>query len=353
MSITASALKMLTPNQKALHSFSSTLGPYRRRTRAETGMSNWNLMSLNGKAVSDVAIVICTHNRPLLLERCLKALSAMTLDKVSICVADSAPTSPEAAHIARRYGTTYVSHPLKGLSRARNIGTRATTAGIVGYVDDDMIPHPNWLASLVEAFSERNVMAATGPDLDIGLVEAPMAQLQEAVALSVLGAEPFCLNRSMPHWFERANFGGIGNGNFALRRTAFDHIGGFDERLGRGVPISGGEEHYAFFKIINAGFTIAYVPGAIVFHPPRPLSSAAQAKNTEDAISYMLFLAWNHPNHFWRVIKYVCEACAGKQRSWRRLPASSSVPLTGGGGRFSSALKGLSAFARSLTPTPK
>ena len=65
-------------------------------------------------------------------------------------------------------------------------------------------------------------------------------------------------DRETPFWFERANFGGIGDGgNMAFRRCVFDIWPGFDERLGRGAVIDGGEEHYAFFSLLDRGYRIA------------------------------------------------------------------------------------------------
>jgi hypothetical protein len=52
------------------------------------------------------------------------------------------------------------------------------------------------------------------------------------------------VDRQTPAWFERANFGGIGDGgNMAFRRYAFAVWPGFDVRLGRGALLHGGEEH--------------------------------------------------------------------------------------------------------------
>src|SRR5262249_29251477 len=118
-----------------------------------------------------VAVVICTHNRPALLERCLQHLEQVDNPDFSIVVVDSAPNSSEAKSISTRYGTQYVLSPQKGLSRARNVGVRATESDIIAFLDDDMIPHPRWLNSLVAEFVDRVVMAATGPVLDSELSE--------------------------------------------------------------------------------------------------------------------------------------------------------------------------------------
>src|SRR4051794_37439243 len=92
----------------------------------------------------NIAVVICTHNRPLVLDRCLHYLRQLENPVFSVVVVDSAPVSSDARSVADRYGAHYTVSPLKGLSRARNIGACAVRADIVAYLDDDMVPHPYW-----------------------------------------------------------------------------------------------------------------------------------------------------------------------------------------------------------------
>src|SRR5689334_17860425 len=109
-----------------------------------------------GQAVK-VAIVVCTHNRPFALERCLRSIAQLDCSALSVIVVDSAPNTREAQEITSRYGADYVISTLKGLSRARNIGSRATDAEIIAYLDDDMVPHPRWLSSLLAEFRDDSV----------------------------------------------------------------------------------------------------------------------------------------------------------------------------------------------------
>jgi hypothetical protein len=174
------------------------------------------------------------------------------------------------------------------------------------------------------------------------------------VALSTLGPDPISLDRRGAQWFERANFGGIGDGNFALRRSILATIGGFDEHLGRGAAISSGEEHYAFFRIIKAGYQISYVPQAAVFHPAAPRGPSSEQKRVQEAISYALFLAWRHPLSIARLSKYLIEACFGKERSWRNAKpqrraervCETSLDIAA---YMRAAVAGLKAFLRSPT----
>lgn len=297
------------------------------------------------RSVIGVAVVICTHNRPAALERCLERLQRFDSD-FSVVVVDSAPTSSRAKSIAACYGAQYSISPLKGLSRARNIGTCATDADIIAYLDDDMLPHERWLASLIAEFADKDVLAATGPVLPLEYSDGSDVDLQLAIELQPWGPQRFQVDQSSRQWFERTNFGGIGDGNFAMRRSAFEQMQGFDERLGRGAAIDSSEEHYGFFKLVELGFKIAYAPHAIVFHPSSTMSPAAVRKQIADTVAFATFLAWNHPSRSWRVAKFFIEGIFHVRRRWH--PPSRyediSIPARE---KFVSALNGLSIFFRS------
>jgi GT2 family glycosyltransferase len=210
-----------------------------------------------------------------------------------------------------------------------------------------MIPHPSWLRSLVDGFSNNDDIAAvTGPRLDLETDSLDDIALRSHLARSPWGPYGMVIDRSTPQWFGRANFGGVGDGNFALRRNAFEQIGGFDERLGRGAIITGGEEHYAYFKLIDSNFKILYAPEAIVFHPKSLATRDALRQQMTETIAYVAFVAFNHPAKSFAIIRFVVEGVFGMTRAWR----------TSSGGGFASlsirdmlwgAGLGLCAFVRS------
>jgi len=302
-----------------------------------------------GRIIS-VAVVICTHNRPLLLEQCLKRLQQVDFPNFSVVVVDSAPRSFEAKFLAARYGAKYEVSPLKGLGRARNIGTRSTQADIIAYLDDDMVPHSGWLGPLIEALSDKDVAAVTGPVLALEFADSIDVGLLSQVDWAPWGPHRFYIDRSSPQWFERVNFGGIGDGNFALRRNGFDKIRGFDERLGRGAVINTSEEHYAYFRLVESGFKIVYEPQAIVFHPKSLTTRDALRQQMAEIFAYFTFIVFNHPSKSLQIIKFLVEGVFGAKRRWR---------TTGGGftslsiqDKLWSGLVGLSAFLRSVRQRP-
>jgi hypothetical protein len=134
------------------------------------------------------------------------------------------------------------------------------------------------------------------------------------------GPERRKIDRHTPDWFEMAHFGGIGDGIMAFRRVAFDVWPGFDERLGRGVLIQGGEEHHAFFSLIDRGYSIVYTPAAVVRHNCPQTLGELRARHLRDltaASAYITLLFFEEGRYRRRVLKYINEALQYTPRVWR------------------------------------
>lgn len=270
-----------------------------------------------------IGVVVCTYRRPRELERCLRSLRQQTFPAAQIVVADNAPSSPAARLVAEAAGARYVAVPVRGVSRARNAGARQCAAALVAFVDDDMVAHPDWLRRLSTAFADPEVIAVTGPVMPMPLVQASPAALSLELQRQPWGAKPFHVTRGCADWFERAHFGGLGDGNMAFRHAAFEDWPGFEERIGRGAPIGGGEEHFAFFELIERGHRIAYVPGAIVFHPEKEGTRAELLRSISETAAYCCFVAASRPRRAWRVLRYLVQGFVGRRRAWR--PAGEQI----------------------------
>jgi glycosyltransferase involved in cell wall biosynthesis len=269
--------------------------------------------------VPSCTVVVCTRNRPDALSRCLEALSLQSYRAFDVLVVDNASADRTAHDVAHRWGAGYLVEPVVGLSRARNAGARACQSDIVAFTDDDAVPDQAWLASLVERFQDPSVAVVTGRTLSFpGSPEEYGADI---------GPQRIALNSNHPCWVEMACFGGIGNGNnMAFRRWLFDTWEGFDERLGRGAMLSGGEEHRAFADVIGRGHTVTYTPDAVVYHPVAT-GGEQYLRTLADLAGLTLFLFLATP-HKWTIVKYAFEAALGVKRSWRyrtaRTPATAA-----------------------------
>src|SRR5437016_1045982 len=203
-------------------------------------------MSNNGSHKRpNCSVVVCTHNRPAELQTCLAGISKQTVQPTEVLVVDNAPLDSSAVDISARYGARYIKEPSLGLSRARNRGAAESSGDVIVYLDDDAYPASEWLANLLNVFSDADVMAAGGrtvmPDAD-----AEAKQLCTLIQGPGTYMETIVVDKNHPQWFEITVFGGIGSGmNMAFRRTAFEVMPGFDTRLG--LPGAAGEDQFAVF----------------------------------------------------------------------------------------------------------
>jgi GT2 family glycosyltransferase len=193
-----------------------------------------------------VSVVICTMDRPDALARCLRALGACTPPPAQIVVVDQGvqPAEPEGVEVVRMTE--------RGVSRGRNLGARAARHDLLVFTDDDCVPAPDWIGALLRGFDD-------GAD---GVTGRVLPLPGEGVAVS---------SRTST---ERRTFTGRGQtpwdigtgGNLALRRSAFEAAGGFDETLGPGTPARAAEDVDLLYRLANAGFTLRYEPDAVVYH---------------------------------------------------------------------------------------
>lgn len=267
------------------------------------------------------SVVVCTRDRPALLDRCLDALSRVVYPSVEVLVVDNAPTDGRTRDVANRHGVRYVVEPVPGLSRARNRGARACTSEVIAFVDDDALPERDWVGGLAREFEDPTVMAAAGRIL-------PLSRETEAERLfgslggsGPHGEERMAIDRQTRSWFQLAALGGIGIGaNMAVRSSAFELWPGFDERLGRGGILKVAEDHFAFFTLIDRGYRVVYTPHAVVRHPdPRTMEALRQRflSDLAGGTGYLTLLFFEARAHRRSILRYAAEGLVGTRRSWR------------------------------------
>lgn len=213
------------------------------------------------------SVVICTRDRPDELARCLASLPAQTLPPDEVVVIDNASRDGRTRDAALAAGVRYVREDRPGLDVARNTGAANAGGEIVAYTDDDVLLHPAWLERLVAAFDEPGIGAVTGLVLPAEL--ATPAQLQfetywsfgQGYARRDFRAADFAATRSQvfPAWT-------VGAGaSMAFRRSVFERVGLFDERLDVGQAGCSGDSEF-WYRLLAAGIDCRYEPASVAFH---------------------------------------------------------------------------------------
>jgi cellulose synthase/poly-beta-1,6-N-acetylglucosamine synthase-like glycosyltransferase len=266
------------------------------------------------------SVVVSTRHRAAELDRCLAGLERLDYPAYEVIVVDNTSGDENVRRLAEAAGARWVVEPTVGLSRARNTGARTARGELMAFIDDDAVARPDWLSAHAAAFGDASVAATTGRILPLS---PATAAARTWAAAQDLGDTAFRVDRTSPHWFEQANFGGLGSGsNLVFRSMLFTRWKGFRESLGLGErerPL--GEEHYAFFTLIREGHSVAYVPDAIVYHdPPASMSELRLKKRrlVRGSAAYLVMLLLEHPEFRARTLRYVLTAFRGERRAWRR-----------------------------------
>ncbi|HET6157529.1 MAG TPA: glycosyltransferase [Dongiaceae bacterium] len=219
----------------------------------------------------DLTIIICTRDRPEALARCLASLAAQQSPPGQIIVVDNSTHRSAEPAITTFAGIDYVHEPRPGLSVARNAGLSESRGALIAFTDDDVEPRPSWTSEIVRAFSNAEVDAVTGLVLPARLDTAAQSFFQ----LDMGGFGDGCIPMIFDHRFfeETCELGAqvwrIGAGaNMAFRRSVFDRVGLFDERLGAGA--SGcSEDSELWYRLLAKGGACLFEPRAVVVHHHR------------------------------------------------------------------------------------
>ena len=297
-------------------------------------------------APPSVTVIVCTRDRREELEVCLEALAGQTCAVFQTLVVDNG-ASPGVADLCLRWGARYVRESEPGLCFARNTGVRHADSELVAFIDDDAVPDGAWLATLTTAFADPSIAAATGTITYVSTAHGARGITAADATPASVRRLPEVFDRRSNGWFAQACFGGIGDGsNMAFRRQALLESPGFDNRLGRGRVLDGGDESVVFMTLLALGHRIAHVPDAVIRHPAPADPQALRARlfrERRNAVAYVLFLWTDFPANRRDLTRHLLGA-AVRRLWWRCAPVQ-------GAGRLSvwrslhAALAGLSLFA--------
>ncbi len=110
--------------------------------------------------MDNVDVVIPNFQGEGLLDACLDAVAAQTLQPARVLVVDDGSTDGSQAVVARHPGVEWL--PLgenRGFPAAVNAGIAASTAPLVALLNTDALPEPGWLEALVRALDDPSDLA--------------------------------------------------------------------------------------------------------------------------------------------------------------------------------------------------
>lgn len=202
-----------------------------------------------------VSVIVSTRDRPDMLDTVVRSILAADVVPDELVIVDQSQHRSPQSWPDVGCSVRHLDRQLVGLSRSNNYGVAAAAHDTLLFTHDDVIVDARWLAELAEAVAElgdagavTGRVATTEPEVDGGF--AP-ALRDETEPVTHRGRVGYDVLKPM---------------NLGMRRSVFDHVGGFDCRLGPGTVFPGAEDSDLGFRILEAGYQIDFVPQAVVYH---------------------------------------------------------------------------------------
>lgn len=186
-----------------------------------------------------------------------------SLDYTLSCLAAIGESTPEPHHVVivdNGTGDVLPGHVVRnetnqGFARACNQGASEADTPVVVFLNNDAEPTAGWLRPLVEAVSEEGVGAASSrlvfPDGSLQFGQIEFRRLPRG------RIDPRVVRHERPRERVRA----VIAASMAVRREAFDAVGGFDEGYWNGF-----EDVDLCLRLGEIGWDVVYEPASVVRH---------------------------------------------------------------------------------------
>lgn len=196
------------------------------------------------------SILIATHNRAHWLRECLASFDWPALEalgvEVLVCADGCHDSTVSLVREEFPGARLLVNEERRNLAYSRNALSHAARGELLVYLDDDAVPHPDWIAVLLQKAAPGTLMGGLIVDYE---GDRPQNGPQRATFLG----------KRLPCAPDRAN---VGTGcNLAVPAACFKAIGGFDEEL----PYYFDDSDFCI-RAARAGFHFRFVPEAVVRH---------------------------------------------------------------------------------------
>jgi GT2 family glycosyltransferase len=251
-------------------------------------------------AVLSLTAAICTRDRTRQLTRALESLTAQSPAPAEILVVDNAPSDGATmALVSERFPSVrYVREPIPGLDFARNRALAEAAGDIVAFLDDDAAAGPGWCEALALVFQRDPQVAVSTGRIEPLALETPAQLLFEVNGGFGRGHRRIRLpadSTQLLHGWPVPLIAwavSVGSGcNYAVRRSVALELGGFDEALDLGAPLSGGGDHDLLWRALESGWSVEYQPEAIAWHEHRREMAAVHGQIVGHQRAVLAFLA--------------------------------------------------------------
>jgi len=190
-----------------------------------------------------ISFIIPVLNGEKYISRCLENIFSEMNDHDEIIVVDNGSTDATLNIVNKLESVKLVKQSNVSISTSRNSGAKIAEGDFFAFIDSDCLVCDGWREAAIEILSSNPIIAGTGSHYDLP---------------------------ENPTWVERAwlssrklspseNTSVVG-GNFIIKKSAFEAVNGFDEKL------ITDEDTDIGIRLRKAGFKVIYAPQVRVIH---------------------------------------------------------------------------------------
>jgi len=196
------------------------------------------------------SIVLCTLNRPEILETCVKSLKAQLYKNFEIIIIDQSDNKNHR-YINQEPLFIYRHIMEKGLSNARNEAIKLASGDYICLMDDDAEYDNDFLLKAQDSLIQNPVGIIIGKVIDklTGRPGAKGMSVDKIISVNEGNAFRYCMSPGM-----------------VIRTKTVKEIG-FDNELGVGKRWGAGEETDLALRFLYKGEKVMYNPRMLVYHP--------------------------------------------------------------------------------------
>ncbi|MFA5861955.1 MAG: glycosyltransferase family 2 protein [Candidatus Thermoplasmatota archaeon] len=213
-----------------------------------------------------MSVIVSTRDRKDVLRRTLQAYRGQSHRAIEVLVVDNCSTDGTAEMLAGEFPEVrFVPTGWNGgYARSMNLGVRHAKGDVFLFTPDDVVPDPAYVVGLVDALADEGVGAASGV-----LTEWPDTSRINFAGASISPLLRLRFERSRLPTTDEVMDVGIVPGLMAVRRAAFEAVGGFD-----GDFATYFEDADLSLRLRGAGLRTVLAPRARARHVTHPLGTS-------------------------------------------------------------------------------
>lgn len=211
------------------------------------------------------SLIIANYNSALYMESCLSSLQTELTMEDEFILIDNASDDGSMNIVERLWpGVKLISNPVNlGFAAACNQGAALARGEFLVFLNQDTRVEPDWLSGLLRAFDQF---------ANVGLVTSKLLLMSQPGEIHMCGQDIHITGLTFGRGFLQSaavftlpeHVGAVSGASFAIRRSLWQHLGGFDANLFMYY-----EETDLCWRARLLGYESLYVPGSVVYHDYR------------------------------------------------------------------------------------